>query len=64
MLVVVQAPDQRTEGGRQVKSSRELMEIVNAYGGLTERVGPVDDRRHLPRLDELLQDQQVVAVLA
>src|SRR5438132_2260141 len=31
MLVVVQAPAPRTERGRPVKSSRERMEIVNAY---------------------------------
>src|ERR671939_80511 len=34
MLVVVQAPAQRTEGGRPVKSSRERMEIVNAYAAV------------------------------
>src|SRR5438445_9558218 len=34
MLVVVRAPAPRTERGRPVKSSRERMEIVNAYAAV------------------------------
>src|SRR6266851_742460 len=34
MLMVVQAPAPRTERGRPVKSSRERMEIVNAYAAV------------------------------
>ena len=34
MLAVVHAPAPRTEGGRPVKSSREWMDIVNAYAAV------------------------------
>ena len=42
-------------------SGVSLLQVPDRLGGLTQRVGPVDDRRDLAGLDELLQHQQVLA---
>ena len=40
-----------------------LLDAAKAVGGLGERVGPVEDRRELPGLDEPGEGEQSVAVL-
>src|SRR5665811_1871460 len=40
--------------------SVSLFQIPDGFGNLAQRVRPVDDRRDLPRFDELLQELQIV----
>src|SRR6516225_8029748 len=40
-----------------------LLEVADSLGNLAQRVGPIDDRRDLPGLEQLPQDGQVGFVL-
>ncbi len=53
-----------SDGDDDLSLGVSLFHIPDGLGDLAERVRLIDDRRHLPRLDEFLQDQQVVTVLA
>jgi hypothetical protein len=48
-----------SHGDDDFPASVSLLQIVDGLGGLAQGVGPVDDRRHLAGLDELLEHQQV-----
>ena len=50
-------------GDEDFSSSMSLFQIPDGLRGLAQRVGPVDDRRDLAGLDELLEDEQVLLVL-
>src|SRR5687768_12018963 len=49
-------------GDDDFPSSVSLFEIADRLRGLAQRIRPVDDRRDLARLDELLQSCQIPLV--
>jgi hypothetical protein len=48
-----------SHGDDDLSPSVSLLQIPDGLGDLAQWVGPVDDRRHLAGLDQLLQHQQV-----
>jgi len=64
------APQMRTspcppvsDGDDDLSSGVPLFQIPDGFGGLAQRVRLIDDRRDLAVLDELLEHDQVLAVL-
>ena len=52
-----------SDGDDDLPAGVALLHVPDGVGGLAQRVGPVDDRRHLARLDELGEHEQVGCVL-